>query len=84
MLDPNPIIGTQRNVAFTFTFSLTSSFTFTFSFTLPFTFKFTFSFTTTKYTTSEPTFYAKLVSAITRRRMNENKRFVGESSQEFT
>ena len=31
-----------------------------------------------------PKFYTKLVSAITRRRMNENQRFLGESSQNFT
>ena len=30
-----------------------------------------------------PKFYAKLVSAITRRRMNENQRFLAESSQIF-
>ena len=40
--------------------------------------------TTTKYMTLVPKFYAKLVSAITRRRMNENQRFLGESSQNFT
>ena len=34
--------------------------------------------------TLRPKFYAKLVSAITRRRMNENQRFLGESSQMFT
>ena len=37
-----------------------------------------------KYMTLGPKFYAKLVSAITRRRMNENQRFLGESSQNFT
>ena len=37
-----------------------------------------------KYTTLGPTFYAKLVSAITRRKMNENQRFLGESPQNFT
>ena len=30
-----------------------------------------------------PKFYAKLVSAITRRRMNENRRFLAEFVQEF-
>ena len=30
-----------------------------------------------------PKIYAKLVSAITRRRMNENQRFLAESSQNF-
>ena len=34
--------------------------------------------------TLRPKFYAKLVSAITRRRMNEHQRFLGESSQIFT
>ena len=37
-----------------------------------------------KYMTLEPKFYEKLVSAITRRRMNENQRFLAESSQNFT
>ena len=34
--------------------------------------------------TSGPKFDAKLVLAITRRRMNEHRRFVGESSHNFT
>ena len=37
-----------------------------------------------KYMTLGPKFYTKLVSAITRRRMNENQLFFGESSQNFT
>ena len=36
---------------------------------------------TTKYMTLGPKFYTKLVSSITRRRMNENQWFFGESSQ---
>ena len=37
--------------------------------------RFRLRFTTKKYTTLGPKFYAKLVLAITRRKMNENRRF---------
>ena len=37
-----------------------------------------------KYMTLGPKFYTKLVLAITRRRMNEIHRFLGESSHNFT
>ena len=37
-----------------------------------------------EYMTLRPKFYAKLVSAITRRRTNEIQRFLGESPQNFT